>query len=169
MEQRPIPFPSVEHHIALTAWEYRRLQTLNSEMKEVEQWISKRSQGMVLPYGLAAAQCRHADDGRLDEDVEVVAALLFLAGGLESGRAKAGDRVVAEISIPILSRLRVNESTSWSKHLIRTDVDGRSPGSWSRLLLDLYERALNGDKTKLLSIETICCDVVLIRQRLRSW
>ncbi|PVY24694.1 hypothetical protein C7413_12683 [Paraburkholderia silvatlantica] len=72
----------------------------------------------MLSYSLAAVQSRNADDGSLDEDVELVAALLFLAGALESGRINAGDQVVAEIRIPILSKLRAKRK----RFMVRTPL-----------------------------------------------
>jgi hypothetical protein len=54
------------------------------------------------------------------------------------------------------------------------DVQTTSPfplprAAWCSLFLNLYERALQGDTVKLLSIGALCVNVVLAQQQLRSW
>ncbi|MDE1007392.1 MAG: hypothetical protein OSB38_17145 [Paraburkholderia fungorum] len=157
-----------EDWAALTAQEYGRLKALNEELKQAERWIRRRGKDMVVSYSLAAAQERHAFDGQLDEDVELAATMLFLTKTDSPPTTTKGDRIVAQIDIPILSKLHRLENTA--PVTLRTDVEeGRSNDPWCPLLLDLYNRALQQDTTKLLSIDALCIDVVLIRQRLRSW
>ncbi|KWN76927.1 hypothetical protein WM23_25670 [Burkholderia ubonensis] len=99
-----VPFPSGECYSTLTAREYGRLQMLNEELKQAEQWIAQRSRDMVLSYSLAVAQERHAADGHLDEDVELVATLVFLVGDDQWSFATRDNRIAAQIDIPILSK-----------------------------------------------------------------
>lgn len=163
----PTPFPSNECSIPLTGGEYNRLQTLNSELLKAEQWITQCSKDMVLSYTLATARERHANDGRLDEDVELTAILIFLARNCRAGAPTLDDRVITQISIPILSKLHFDGNASTIN--LRTNVDDTHQSPWHQLLLELYERALLRDKAKLLSIGSICIDVILIQQRLTSW
>ncbi|WP_179403783.1 hypothetical protein [Burkholderia guangdongensis] len=159
MERMSAPFPSGERHSALTEQEYGRLQMLNEELKRAEHWISQRGKDMVLSYSLAVAQERHTADGHLDEDVELIASVVFLA---------RDNQIVAQIDIPILSKFDRNGHSSRAS--IRTKIsDARHSEPWSQLLLDLYDHALQQDMSKLLSIGSLCIDVVLIRQQLRSW
>lgn len=167
MDQPATPFPSAEQCMQLTAWEYSRLQMLNSELTKAERWIVQRSEDMVLSYSLAAAQERHADDGGLDEDVELTATLIFLAGEGQPGAPIPDHRIITQIRIPILSKLRANRSASTAHQ--RANDYGAQRGPWNQLLLELYNHALQCDKTRLLSIGSICIDVILVHQRLRSW
>ncbi|MBN3786584.1 hypothetical protein [Burkholderia sp. Ac-20353] len=168
MERMSVPFPSSERYSTLTAREYSRLQMLNEELKRAEHWITQRGKDMVLSYSLAVAQERHAADGRLDEDVELIATLVFLARDDQPPFATRDNRIVAQIDIPILSKFDRNGNSSLSG--IHTKIsDARHNNPWSQLLLDLYGRALRQDMSKLLSIGSLCIDVMLIRQQLRSW
>ncbi|GAB2883718.1 hypothetical protein GCM10027093_18330 [Paraburkholderia jirisanensis] len=121
MDHLPIPFPSIDFRITLTEQEYSRLQTFNSEVIEAEQWITQHSKDMMLSYSLAAAQERHAENGRLDEDVELTATLFFLANDDQPDVPNTDDRVIAQISIPILSKLRLDGRTSSAN--LCTDVN----------------------------------------------
>ncbi len=51
---------------------------LNEQIEQAEQWLYRRSRDMVTAYSLATAQARHADNGKLDEDVILTATVLFL-------------------------------------------------------------------------------------------
>lgn len=168
MERMSVPFPSGERRSALTEQECDRLQMLNDELKRAEHWIAQRGKDMVLSYSLAVAQERHATDGRLDEDVELTATLVFLAADDQSPVAAGNNRIVAQIDIPILSKFdRRGSSPLAETHSKISDPRHNAP--WSQLLLDLYDCALQQDMSKLLSIGSLCIDVVLIRQQLRSW
>ncbi|AIO37091.1 hypothetical protein DM39_4186 [Burkholderia cenocepacia] len=152
----------------MTAQEYGRLQMLNEELKRAEHWIAERGKEMVLSYSLAVAQERHGADGRLDEDVELIATLVFLARDGQRHVATRDNQIVAHIDIPILSKFDRNGNSSRAS--IRAEIsDARHSEPWSQLLLELYGRALQQDMSKLLSIGSLCIDVVLIRQQLRSW
>jgi hypothetical protein len=168
MERMSAPFPSGERHSALTAQEYGRLQILNEELKRAEHWITQRGKDMVLSYSLAVAQQRHAAGGRLDEDVELIATLVFLARNNQAPSTTRDNRIVAQIDIPILSKFDRNGSSS-SAGIYTKFSDTSHNDPWSPLLVDLYDRALQQDMSKLLSIGALCIDVVLIRQQLRSW
>lgn len=168
MERMSVPFPSSERHSALTAQEYGRLRMLNDELKRAEHWITQRGKEMVLSYSLAVAQERHAADGQLDEDVELIASVVFLARDDQRHFATIDNQIIAQIDIPILSKFDRSGSSSLAGTCTKIS-DAHHSEPWSQLLLDLYDRALQQDLPKLLSIGALCIDVVLIRQQLRSW
>ncbi|WP_175031885.1 hypothetical protein [Burkholderia lata] len=168
MEQMSVPFPSSERYSTLTVREYGRLQMLNVELKRAEHWITRRSKDMMMSYRLAVAQERHAADGRLDEDVELIATLVFLARDDQPSFATKDNRIVARIDIPILSKFDRDGSSSLAGIYTKTS-DTRHNNPWSQLLLDVYDRALQQDMSKLLNIGSLCIDVMLIHQQFRSW
>jgi hypothetical protein len=143
-----------------------RLRLLNDELAQAEQWISRRGSEMVAAYGLATAQTRHTE--RLDEDVELIATVLFLLRKDHPDFTPGRHDLVTRIDIPILpATLRENDlhcngaRTAWpfrDRH-----------ENWCPLFLELYERALQKDAEKVLSIGTLCIDIALIQQQLRSW
>ncbi|WP_186105357.1 hypothetical protein [Burkholderia gladioli] len=152
--------------IDLNEQECSRLRLLNDELAQAEQWITHRTSEMVAAYGLAAAQSRHTD--RLDEDVELIATVLFLLRKDHPDFDTRRHGVVTRIDIPILpASLRKNDvncngtRTAWP-------FRDRSE-NWCSLFLELYERALQKDTAKVLSIGTLCIDIALIQQQLRSW
>jgi len=55
--------------------------------------------------------------------------VFFLDSKLQSGRETIADRVVAGISIPILSKLLTDENASWPRQPTRIDDDEGAPGS----------------------------------------
>jgi len=152
--------------IDLNDHDCRRLRLLNDELTQAEQWITRRSSEMVAAYGLATAQTRHTD--RLDEDVELIATVLFLLrkDHPDSDPGRLG--VVTRIDIPILpAPLRGDEVHCNGARMAWLFRDRRD--DWCALFLDLYERALQKDLAKALSIGTLCVDIALIQQQLRSW
>lgn len=143
-----------------------RLRLLNDELAQVEQWITRRSSEMVAAYGLATAQTRHTD--RLDEDVELIATVLFLIRKDHPDFEPGRHRVVTRIDIPILpATLREDDVHCNSTRTAWPFRDRRE--NWCQLFLELYERALQKDTAKVLSIGTLCIDIALIQQQLRSW
>ena len=146
---------------SLNEQECGRLRTLNEQLGQAEQWISRRAREMAAAYSLAAAQARHL--GQLDEDVELIATILFLP---TNGSALSGDHIVSRIDIPLfpgIGREPTDSNLRWTAH---SENDRET---WCPLFLDLYERALQRDATKLLSIGALCIDIALIQQQLRSW
>ncbi|WMY09542.1 hypothetical protein [Paraburkholderia phenoliruptrix] len=143
-----------------------RLRLLNDELARAEQWITRRSSEMVAAYGLATAQTRHTD--QLDEDVELIATVLFLLRSDHPDFVPGRHGVVARIDIPILpATLREDDVHCDGTRTVWPFRD-RSD-NWCPLFLDLYERALRKDTAKVLSIGTLCIDIALIQQQLRSW
>ncbi|BEU21239.1 hypothetical protein [Paraburkholderia terrae] len=152
--------------IDLSERDCNRLRLLNDEMAQAEQWISRRSSEMVAAYGLATAQIRHT--ARLDEDVELIATVLFLLRKDHPDFAPGRHRVVTRIDIPILpATLRESDANGNGTRTARPFPDRGE--DWCPLFLELYERALQKDAAKLLSIGTLCIDIALIQQQLRSW
>lgn len=146
--------------------EQNRLSILNEQLVQAEQWIDRRSRGMVAAYGLAAAQARHSE--RLDEDVELFATILFLLREDDPGFLYGQHNVVTRIDIPILPAASGAESVRSDD--IRTASPFPNRGvEWCSLFLNLYERALRRDLRKLLSIGALYIDVVLVQQQVRSW
>lgn len=150
----------------LNEQEYSRLLLLNDQLVQAEQWIKQRSIEMVAAYGLATAQTRHTD--RLDEDVELIATVLFLLRKDHPDFVSTRHSVVTRIDIPILSAtLREDDvhcdgaRTVWPFQ--------HSSNNWCPLFLKLYECVLRKDTAKVLSIGTLCIDIALIQQQLRSW
>lgn len=146
--------------------EYNRLRLLNDQLAHAEQWIKRRSSEMVAAYGLATAQTRHTD--QLDEDVELIATVLLLLRSDHPDFVPGRHSVVTRIDIPILpAPLRGVDvhcdgtQTTWPFR--------NFDNSWCPLFLDLYERALQKDAAKVLSIGTLCIDIALIQQQLHSW
>ncbi|TCG02699.1 hypothetical protein BZM27_53915, partial [Paraburkholderia steynii] len=137
------------------------LRTLNEQLGQAELWISRRGREMATAYSLAAAQPRHLK--QLDEDVELIATILFLP---TNGIAVSRDHIVSRIDIPLFPGVpgEPDDSNARPKEHFEND-----PEAWCPLFLDLYERALQKDATKLLSIGALCIDVALIQQQLRSW
>ncbi|MBW9105106.1 hypothetical protein [Paraburkholderia phenoliruptrix] len=146
---------------SLNEQEYRRLRTLNEQLGRAELWISRRGHEMATAYCLAAAQARHLE--KLDEDVELIATILFLRA---NGTAVSRDHIVSRIDIPLFPRVAGESADSNTRPTEHSEND---PEAWSPLFLDLYERALQRDATKLLSIGALCVDIALIQQQLRSW
>lgn len=152
--------------IDLNEQDCNRLRLLNDELMLAEKWIAQRSSEMVAAYGLATAQTRHTD--RLDEDVELIATVLFLLRKDHPDFDHGRHGVVAQIDIPILpAALRADNvhcsgaRTAWPFRESRENC--------CALFLELYERALLKDAAKVLSIGTLCIDIALIQQQLRSW
>jgi len=152
--------------IDLNERDCRRLRLLNDELAQAEQWITRRSSEMVAAYGLATAQTRQTD--RLDEDVELIATVLFLLRKDHPDFDHGRQGVVTRIDIPILpAPLREDDVHCSGARTAWPFRDRRE--NWCPLFLDLYERALRKDVAKALSIGTLCIDIALIQQQLRSW
>lgn len=152
--------------IGLNEQECSRLRLLNDELARAEQWISRRSSEMVAAYGLATAQSRHSD--RLDEDIELIATVLFLLRKDHPDFAPGRHRVVTRIDIPILpATLRESDANGNGTRTAWPFPDRGE--NWCALFLALYEHALQKDTAKVLSIGTMCIDIALIQQQLRSW
>jgi hypothetical protein len=153
--------------VNLSKQEYDRLLALNEQIEQAEQWIYRRSRDMVTAYSLAAAQARHVDNGNLDEDVNLIATVLFLMREDHPGFIPERDNILARIDIPILPAPNTDKK---SAHLdLSTASNSTQRSDWNPLLLNLYERVLDRDTTKLMSIGALCIDVALIEQQLRSW
>jgi hypothetical protein len=148
--------------------EHGRLRTLNKQIEQAEQWIYRRSSDILTAYSLAAAQTRHADSGRLDEDVNLTATLLFLVREDHPEFRPDGDNILARIDIPILPPASGDEQ---STHPSPGSISGpnQRSGEWSSLLLNLYDLVLHRDMAKLLSIGALCINVALVQQQIRSW
>ncbi|WP_213762422.1 hypothetical protein [Caballeronia sp. dw_19] len=152
----------------LSRHEYEQLLTLNEQIEQAEQWIYRRSRDMVTAYSLATAQARHADNGNLDEDVNLIATVLFLVQEDHPAFLPERDNILARIDIPILPAISTDENSPYLDLSIASDSAQRR-SDWNPLLLNLYERVLQRDRAKLLSIGALCIDVALIEQQLRSW
>jgi len=152
----------------LSKQEYDQVITLNEQIEQAEQWLYRRSRDMVTTYSLAAAQARHADNGDLDEDVNLIATLLFLLREDHPAFLPEGDNILARIDIPILPKTSTDENSPYPDLTTISDSAQRR-SDWNPLLLNLYERVLQQDTAKLLSIGALCIDVALIEQQLRSW
>jgi hypothetical protein len=146
--------------------ECSRLRLLNDQLVQAEQWITRRSSEMVAAYGLATAQTRHTD--HLDEDVELVATILFLLRKDHPDFVPGRHGVVTRIDIPIMPATLREDDVHCNGARTAWPFRDRS-GDWCPLFLELYERALRKDTAKVLSIGTLCIDVALIQQQLRSW
>jgi hypothetical protein len=158
--------PPIDLGTDLNEQEINRLRRLNGELAQAEKWITRRSSEMVAAYGLATAQTRRTD--RLDEDVELIATVLFLLREDHSDFVPGCLSVVTRIDIPILSTTpRVEDVHCESTRTVWPFRD--LSDTWCPLFLDLYERALRKDTAKLLSIGTLCIDIALIQQQFRSW
>ena len=145
-----------------------RLLTLNEQIEQAEQWIYRRSRDMVTAYSLATAQARHADNGNLDEDVSLIATVLFLVREDHPDFLPERDNILARIDIPILPAPSTDKNSTYPELSTASDSTRRS-NDFNPLLLNLYERVLLRDTAKILSIGALCIDVALIEQRLRSW
>lgn len=152
--------------IDLSEQDRRSLRLLNDELAQAEQWISRRSSEMVAAYGLATAQTRHTD--RLDEDVELIATVLFLLRKEHPDFAPGRHNVVTRIDIPILPVTFREDGLHCSGARTTWPFRNRRE-NWCPLFLELYERALQRDTEKMLNIGTLCIDIALIQQQLRSW
>ena len=152
----------------LSKQEYDRLLTLNEQIEQAEQWIYRRSRDMVTAYSLATAQARHADNGRLDEDVILTATLLFLEQDDRPALLPERNNILARIDIPILPATSTDENSPYPDVSTVSDSAQRR-SEWNPLLLNLYERVLQRDTVKLFSIGALCINVALIEQQLRSW
>jgi hypothetical protein len=152
--------------IDLNEQDCSRLRLLNDELAQAEQWITRRSSEMVAAYGLAIAQSRHTD--RLDEDVELVATILFLLRKDHPDFVPGRQSVVTRIDIPILPATLREDDVHCDGARTAWPFRDRSD-NWCPLFLDLYEQALRKDTAKVLSIGTLCIDIALIQQQLRSW
>lgn len=150
----------------LPEFEQNRLSVLNGQLAQAEQWIDRRSHEMVAAYGLAAAQARHGE--RIDEDVELVATVLFLLREDHSDFLAGHHNVVTRIDIPILPAISGGENVR-PDDVKKTSLFPRRRPEWCSLFLNLYERALQGDTVKLLSIGALCINVAFVQQQLRSW
>ncbi|WP_233342950.1 hypothetical protein [Burkholderia cepacia] len=163
MQDKRLP---AELGIDLSEQDCSRLRLLNDELAQVEHWIRHRSSEMVAAYGLATAQTRHTD--RLDEDVELIATVLFLLQNDHPDFDPGRHGVVARIDIPILPATLVkNDAHCSDTRTVWPFWDRRE--NWCPLFLELYERALQKDTAKALSIGMLCVDIALIQQQLRSW
>ena len=152
--------------IDLSERDCNRLRLLNDELAQAEQWISRRSSEMVAAYGVATAQTRHT--ARLDEDIELIATVLFLSRKDHPDFDPGRHGLVTRIDIPILpATLREDNVHCEDARKAWPFRDRRE--NWCQLFLDLYERALRKDIAKVLSIGTLCIDIALIQQQLRSW
>jgi len=143
-----------------------RLRTLNEQLVRAEQWISRRSHELVTAYSLATVQARHVE--QLDEDVELVATILFLTAVNRPDSRAGHPDIVTRIDIPILPPPSHEEDACYK----RTGATSPFPGcsdDWCALFLNLYERVLQRDVVKLLDIDSLCIDVALIQQHLSSW
>ncbi|AME26302.1 hypothetical protein [Burkholderia sp. PAMC 26561] len=152
----------------LSKQEYDQLLTLNEQIEQAERWLYRRSRDMVTAYSLAAAQARHADNGNLDEDVNLIATLLFLVREDHPAFLLGQDNILARMDIPILPATGSDENSLYAGFSAVSDSAQRR-SEWNPLLLNLYERVLQRDTVKLLSIGALCIDVALIEQQLRSW
>jgi len=152
----------------LSKQECNRLLTLNEQIEQAEQWLYRRSRDMVTAYSLAAAQARHADNGNLDEDVSLIATVLFLMREDHPAFLPERDNILARVDIPILPATSTDENSPYPDLSTVSDSAQRR-SDWNPLLLKLYESALQRDTAKLLSIGALCIDVALIEQQLRSW
>jgi hypothetical protein len=152
----------------LSKHEYEQLLTLNEQINRAEHWIYRRSHDMVTAYSLAVAQACHADNGALDEDVNLTATLLFLVRDGHPAFLPACDNILARIDIPILPAARTGENSAYA-NLTTVSDSAQRRSDWNPLLLNLYERVLQQDTAKLLSIGALCIDVALIEQQLQSW
>jgi hypothetical protein len=152
----------------LNRQERDRLLTLNKQIEQAEQWIYRRSRDMVTAYSLAAAQARHADSERLDEDVNLIATMMFLMREDHPDFLPGGDNIVARIDIPILPAPSAEDNSTYPD-LSTTSDSVQRRNDFNTLLLNLYERVLQRDTAKMLSIGALCIDVALIEQQLRSW
>ena len=153
---------------SLGSQEYDRLLTLNKQIEQAEQWLYRRSRDMVAAYSLATAQARHHDNGKLDEDVSLIATVLFLMREDHPAFLPECDNILARIDIPILPATRTDENAPYPDLGTVSDPAQRR-SDWNPLLLNLYEQILQRDTAKLLSIGALCIDVALIEQQLRSW
>ena len=166
MEEIPDKRPPACFLTDVRKLELNRFSMLNEQLVQAEQWIDRRSREMVAAYGLAAAQGRHGE--RIDEDVELVATVLFLLREDHPDFLQGQHNVVTRIDIPILPATNQRENVS------RNDIRTASPFpdvsvKWCSMFLNLYERALQGDTVKLLSIGALCINVAFVQQQLRSW
>lgn len=152
--------------IDLNQQDCSRLRLLNDELRQAEQWITRRSREMVAAYGLATAQTRHTD--RLDEDVELIATVLFLLRTDHPDFDAGRHNVVTRIDLPILPATARKNDGHCSSAQTALQFQGRRE-NWCPLFLELYERVLQKDTAKVLSIGTLCIDIALIQQQLRSW
>lgn len=152
----------------LSKHEYNQLITLNEQIEQAEQWLYRRSRDMVTAYSLASAQARHADTGKLDEGVNLIATLLFLVREDHPAFLPERDNILARIDIPILPATSADKNSPYPDLSTVSDSAQRS-SDWNPLLLNLYERVLQQDTAKLLSIGALCINVALIEQQLRSW
>ncbi|MBU9681886.1 hypothetical protein KTF56_03280 [Burkholderia gladioli] len=158
--------PPTGFGIDLNEQDCRRLRQLNDELVKVEEWITRRSSEMVAAYGLATAQSRHTD--HLDEDVELIATVLFLLSKDHPDFDLGRHDLVARLDIPILPATPREDNVRRNKARPPWPFrDHRE--NWCPLFLELYERALQKDTAKVLSIGTLCIDIALIQQQLRSW
>lgn len=156
------------HWDNLSKQEYDRLLTLNEQIEQAEQWMYRHSRDMVTAYSLAAARARHADNGNLDEDVSLIATVLFLVREDRQGFLPECDNILARIDIPILPAPTTGKNSAYPDLNTASNSTQRR-SDWNPLLLNLYERVLDRDTTKLLSIGALCIDVALIEQQLRCW
>jgi len=152
----------------LSKQEYDRLLMLNEQIEQAEQWLYRRSRDMVTAYSLAVAQARHVGNGKLDEDVNLNATVLFLVREDHPAFLPKSDNILARINIPILPAIGTGKNSPYPDLGTVSDSAQRR-SEWNPLLLNLYERVLQRDTVKLLSIGALCIDVALIEQQLRSW
>lgn len=162
----PSKHPPIDLDIELNKQDTNHLRLLNDELALAEKWITQRSSEMVAAYGLATAQSRHTD--RLDEDVELIATLLFLLRKDHPDCDRGRHGVVTRIDIPILPPTPCGDDVECSGPRTTWPFRHRR-GNWCPLFVDLYERALRKDMAKVLSIGRVCIDIALIQQQLRSW
>lgn len=164
----PNDAPESHNWTALSEREQHRLLTLNGQIARAERWIHQRSQDLVMAYGVATAQVRHANDGRMDEDVELIATMLFLPREDHPDHLSAKSSIVARIDIPILPVSQTHaEPSHVAQRVISQFLEPRS--KWNQIFLTLFDDALQEDTEKLLSIGGLCTDVAFIQQNLHHW
>ncbi|WP_342706058.1 hypothetical protein OHZ10_36040 [Burkholderia arboris] len=164
----PIDVPESHNWTALSEREQHCLLTLNGQIAQAEQWIYQRSQELVMAYGVATAQARHADDGKLGEDVELIATMLFLPREDHADHLSVNSSIVARIDIPILPVPQTHAKPSHvDQRVISHFLEPRS--KWNQIFLTLFDDALQGDMAKLLSISGLCTNIAFIQQNLCQW
>ena len=147
--------------------DYHCICALNNQLEEAQRWIDRRSREMIAAYGLAAARARHTET--LNEDVGLVATILFLVCEGHPTFRPERTNILARIDIPILPASGTGENSAYQDSNTAPCSAQIGGSDWNPLFLNLYERILQRDMAKLLSIGALCIDVALIEQQLRSW
>lgn len=164
----PNDVPESRNWTVLSERDQHRLLTLNEQIVVAERWIYHRSQELVMAYGVATAQARHANDGKLDEDVDLVATMLFLLRDDHPDFLIGKSNIVARIDIPILPAPKTRAKRSRVDQRVTSQLlEPRS--EWNQIFMNLFDDALQGDMTRLLSIGGLCTDISFIQQNFRYW